>query len=501
MHPLNIIQLWAPFALKGRYYAEHRVIDANTHEMGLYTTAFSTVALAWLAIRWRKLPQRRFVLATFLFALFMLGMALGKYGGVYLLVSQLPVISSLPLRCPSRYSMLTELAMAVLAAVALADLLALQRAGERIKWSALWPLGVVFLLAAITAVAALAIASQPTSASAQLLGSTAEIVSGFALVACAVVLVAAAARGARWGVYGIVFLTAGEIGWFNMYQYLWNPPHEPLPGMAASVTPKEPALRPMESLTAIEASVSTPPKTDAGRLCLLGTDSDHGNMLAVMGYELMKGYTAIAPKERMPVLLRGANGQIMLDIPALRLASIHWVKNNEQWLASPAPMPRARLVSQTAACKEEDLVKAAYSIDPATTALLDRPLDPALEFGSPGTANIKNERPGRMEIETVAPTRQLLVVSERYHPGWRATVDGKPVRLQPAYGEYLSCVVPAGTRKVEMIFEPASFAAGQRLTIAGLVLALLMAGGILFWPVSRGPARVDQAEPGITTTI
>ena len=155
-------------------------------------------------------------------------------------------------------------------------------------------------------------------------------------------------------------------------------------------------------------------------------------------------------------------------------------------------MPRARLVSQTAACKEEDLVKAAYSIDPATTALLDRPLDPALEFGSPGTANIKNERPGRMEIETVAPTRQLLVVSERYHPGWRATVDGKPVRLQPAYGEYLSCVVPAGTRKVEMIFEPASFAAGQRLTIAGLVLALLMAGGILFWPVSRGPRALTR---------
>ena len=41
MHPLNLLQLWSPYALNERYYATNRVIDGNTHEMGLYTGAFA----------------------------------------------------------------------------------------------------------------------------------------------------------------------------------------------------------------------------------------------------------------------------------------------------------------------------------------------------------------------------------------------------------------------------------------------------------------------------
>ena len=99
MHPLNVLQLWAPFVFLNRYCAVKRVLDGNTHEMGLYTTAFSTVAVAWLAIRWRKLPQRWFILATFLFGLCMLFFAFGKYTWIYLQFADLPVVKSVPLRC------------------------------------------------------------------------------------------------------------------------------------------------------------------------------------------------------------------------------------------------------------------------------------------------------------------------------------------------------------------------------------------------------------------
>ena len=82
-------------------------------------------------------------------------------------------------------------------------------------------------------------------------------------------------------------------------------------------------------------------------------------------------------------------------------------------------------------------------IDPATTAIVDREME--LEFG-PGSATITTERPGRLEIATDTATQQLLVVSERYHPGWQATIDGEPAAVLPAYGEYLACVVPAGAQ-------------------------------------------------------
>lgn len=507
MHPLNLLQLWAPYVFHNRYFAVRRVFEGNTHEMGLYTTAFSTVALAWLAIRWRNLQQRWFVLATFLFGLAMLVLALGKYTPVYPFVAQLPLVKSLPLRCPTRYSMLTQLAMAMLAAFALVDLLTLQRAGERVRWLALWPLGVLLLLAALTAGVALAVVYH--NPSTPLLTSKGDILAGLALVAGAVGLVAATARGVRWAPCGIILLTAAEIGVFDLWQYVWNPPREKPPAMAASAEtgvldlwqnlwnppPEKPAadvappLPTWETLPKIIASSPRPPH-NTGRLCY--PLSDPGNMLTMAGYDLMQGYTALKPAERLPLVLATRNGP-MLSPWATQIASVHWVFINNEWhplksLFPPAwnvaPLPRVRMVAQSVVSRQEavDIQK----INPATTALVDRKVD--LELGLPGMATIKNERPGRLDIEAVAPTRQLLVVSERYHTGWQATVDGKPATLLPAYGEYLSCVVPAGTRKVEMLFQPASFAWGLRTTLGGVVAAALLAAGMLLWAVRRGPA-------------
>ena len=82
MHPLNLLQLVSPFALKERYYAGWRWGDGNTHEMGIYTGAFCSVVIAWFAARWRSFgPQRWFLLFVALFGLGALVLSLGKYGG------------------------------------------------------------------------------------------------------------------------------------------------------------------------------------------------------------------------------------------------------------------------------------------------------------------------------------------------------------------------------------------------------------------------------------
>jgi hypothetical protein len=499
MHPLNVVQLWAPFVFRDRYCAEGpfdmlgrhyetaRVVAANTHEMGLYTAAFATVALAWLAIRWRRLPSRWFVLATFLFAVLMLLIAFGKYTFIYPLVAELPIMRSFPFRCPTRYSMLTELAMAVLAAFAVADLAALQRRQERVNWRALWPLAVPLLLAAATAAAALAAISQPNNSWTPSLSSTREVLAGFALIAAAVVLTVAAARGVRFGLYGIILLTAGECGYFNIWDYLWT-------------------AGPPQTLEAMVASIPPPPEppSNSGRLCHV--ENDHGNMLAVAGYDLMKGYTAFIPKDRVPMIRQGPDGRPALNVVALRLASIHWVLDPQNhwipftyWLPLTDWLPPARMVTQAVVSNEFLILDDAggrvpailatpaaggkpgawnaQGFDPATMAVVDRQL--AIGPGPPGTAAIKAERPGLLEIETTAPTQQLLVLSERYHAGWRATIDGQPAEIVPAYGEYVSCVVPAGAKRITVQFMPASFVWGVRLTLLGLAAALLLAGGTL----------------------
>ena len=81
------------------------------------------------------------------------------------------------------------------------------------------------------------------------------------------------------------------------------------------------------------------------------------------------------------------------------------------------------------------------------------------------------ERRGRFRIATQAAAAQLLVVTERFHEGWRGDVDGSPVALRRVYGDYLGCIVPPGAHTVTLEFAPASARNGLWLTIAGLLVA------------------------------
>ena len=352
MHPLNVLQLWAPFVFLNRYCAVKRVLDGNTHEMGLYTTAFSTVAVAWLAIRWRKLPQRWFILATFLFGLCMLFFAFGKYTWIYLQFADLPLVKSVPLRCPT-----------LLDAHAIRDGYSsrLRRdgpSGASAEWrspqvvrcghwelSCSWrrsppPRALVIVFWPENAVSQWLVSTVKADAGfVPLLGSWEEISAGLALVAAAVGLVVAAARGYRWAVYGIIVLTAAEIGVFNVWGYVWNPPQEKPPAMVGSSPSNERKLPAWETLQGIVDSLSPPPPPNTGRLC--HPENDYDAMLAVAGYDLMRGYVALVPAERVPLLLPVTNGQVVLNPVALRLASIHWILIRGQWIASPDPLPRA----------------------------------------------------------------------------------------------------------------------------------------------------------------
>jgi uncharacterized membrane protein YfhO len=57
-------------------------------------------------------------------------------------------------------------------------------------------------------------------------------------------------------------------------------------------------------------------------------------------------------------------------------------------------------------------------------------------------------------------------------PGWRATVDGRPVSLEPFAGAMLELRVPAGRHSVELRYWPRSFTAG--IVVAAVTLVVLL---------------------------
>ena len=86
-----------------------------------------------------------------------------------------------------------------------------------------------------------------------------------------------------------------------------------------------------------------------------------------------------------------------------------------------------------------------------------------------------------MVYETNAKTDQLAVFSEIYYPkGWIATIDGKESPYVNADYVLRAMVIPAGKHTVEFNFKPAVYVVGEKISLAGSILVLLICFGGIF---------------------
>ena len=160
----------------------------------------------------------------------------------------------------------------------------------------------------------------------------------------------------------------------------------------------------------------------------------------------------------------------------------HW-QDGKHVVPFEGALPRFRLVTDAQVSNRP--ARDIEQIDVARTVLLDAPV--SLEPGPQGRVERVREQPGSIAITLRAPTRQLLFVSETYHPGWRATVDETETPVMRAYGDFMALVVPAGRHQVALHFAPESLAQGLALSRVGL--AVLAVVGLFAWLRLRGPSR------------
>jgi uncharacterized membrane protein YfhO len=80
-----------------------------------------------------------------------------------------------------------------------------------------------------------------------------------------------------------------------------------------------------------------------------------------------------------------------------------------------------------------------------------------------------------LEIEARLGCRGMVVVSENYFPGWRATVDGKPVPIHEVYTCLRGVVLERGLHRIRMEYRPRSVILGAMGTLSGLLGALVLA--------------------------
>ncbi len=149
-------------------------------------------------------------------------------------------------------------------------------------------------------------------------------------------------------------------------------------------------------------------------------------------------------------------------------------------------MPRAWLVHEVVTLPlgsfdEGDLgaLFAEYELNPQITALVesanaeDLTVTPALSAADEST-DVTHFGASSMTLDVSASAPALLVLSEVWYPGWRATVNGQATDILRANGALRALSVPAGDSTVLLDFMPSSWIYGLVASMIGALLAIIL---------------------------
>jgi hypothetical protein len=81
----------------------------------------------------------------------------------------------------------------------------------------------------------------------------------------------------------------------------------------------------------------------------------------------------------------------------------------------------------------------------------------------------------KITLQTEAPGPCMVVLSQTYHPGWKAYLDGKATKLRRANYAFQAVEVPSGKHRLELVYQDQAFLLGSLLSGAGLVVILFLA--------------------------
>jgi uncharacterized membrane protein YfhO len=142
-----------------------------------------------------------------------------------------------------------------------------------------------------------------------------------------------------------------------------------------------------------------------------------------------------------------------------------------------------------------DAVLSDPAFDPAQTVMLN--LDaPDLPMAAPVDVSSESVVIDSYEDDTIvlkvnASSDGAVVVSETFEEGWHATVDGKKVPVEQAYGVIRTIPVSAGSHTIVLTYDPWSLRYGFYLS---LLAAVLSVGVIVWFLVRRHEATVHEVE-------
>jgi membrane protein YfhO len=101
---------------------------------------------------------------------------------------------------------------------------------------------------------------------------------------------------------------------------------------------------------------------------------------------------------------------------------------------------------------------------------------PASDCSPVGSADLERYDPERVVATTSSSSSSVLVLTDTFMPGWKATVDGEPAPVLEVDHALRGVAVPSGQHRVEFTYRPSTLVAGAAVsgtTVLGLIVASL----------------------------
>jgi uncharacterized membrane protein YfhO len=134
----------------------------------------------------------------------------------------------------------------------------------------------------------------------------------------------------------------------------------------------------------------------------------------------------------------------------------------------------------------DEEMQAISGFSPADEAIVDKQYTSLIDekqasLDTNATIKLVSYNPDHLVYASGSTTPQIAVFSEIYYnKGWKMLIDG--VEKPYFRADYLlrAAQIPVGNHKIEFIFHPTSYYAGEDISLVGSIILILALGGALF---------------------
>jgi hypothetical protein len=200
------------------------------------------------------------------------------------------------------------------------------------------------------------------------------------------------------------------------------------------------------------------------------------NLIDLYGVKYVTSVTLIEKDPRFELIYSRLEGLQGKKEDLLKENTIKLYRNRN-------PLPRAWLVRDHRVLDEKSTlaILSGKEFNPRKEVLLEEEpqwVTPNSELRTPNSfgelPQFISESNNRLQLLVEAKEDNLLVLSDTYFPGWKAYVDGKPVKIFRANYNFRAVSIPPGKHEVKFVYHPMSVKLGVVVTSLGIIGILVL---------------------------